>query len=234
MKPVAIVRFSKSEGPGYLAEFLDGAAIPWQLVRLDAGDALPSIRAVSGMAMMGGPMSVNDRLPWIPPLLELIRQSIHHDIPLLGHCLGGQLMSKALGGEVTDNPCMEMGWHEVEVVDAPQARNWFGAVRSFTTFQWHYQTFSIPPGATRVLSNGFCQNQAFVLGRHIGFQCHIEMTASMVAEWCADAAADMPDASMSASVQPVAAILQDVDRRVGALNTIAETIYSRWLEGVAH
>ena len=235
MKPVVIVRFSPSEGAGYLAHFLDSAAVPWKLIRIDAGDPLPpDSSAYSGMAMMGGPMSVNDALPWIPPLLDLIRQSVDRDIPLLGHCLGGQLMSKALGGEITDNKCKEMGWHEVDVADDPQAREWFGAVRKFTTFQWHYQTFSIPPGAARVLHNGYCDNQAFALGPHIGFQCHIEMTSPMVKQWCASDAEEIAAAAGTPSVQPVEAILQQLNSRIPALNAIAEKVYTRWLGGVAH
>ena len=100
MKPVVIFRHVAIEGPGYLADFLDARHIPWQLVRIDEGDALPlSVREYSGVALMGGPMSVNDDLPWIPPLLALVREAVEADIPVLGHCLGGQLMAKAMGGK---------------------------------------------------------------------------------------------------------------------------------------
>jgi GMP synthase-like glutamine amidotransferase len=233
MKPIAIIRFSPTEGPGHLATFLDQAGLAWTLVRIDAGDALPAAGSFSGLAMMGGPMSVNDPLPWIPPLLALIRENAAAEVPMIGHCLGGQLIAQALGGSVTDNACMEMGWHAVEVVDSPLARDWFGDAGAFTPFQWHYQTFSIPPGATRVLRNDYCENQAYVLGPHIGFQCHIEMTAEMVREWCRDAAEELRDMAPTPSIQPVAAILMDLDRRIAALNAAAEGIYGRWLEGVA-
>ncbi len=230
MKPVVIVRFSPTEGPGRLADFLDAAQIPWKLIRIDAGDALPqSSDEYAGLAMMGGPMSVNDPLPWIPPLLDLIRDTDAADVPMLGHCLGGQLIAQALGGEVTDNRCMEMGWHAVQLTDTPQARAWFGAIDGFTTFQWHYQTFSIPPGATRVLRNDYCENQAFVLGPHIGFQCHIEMTAPMVHEWCADAEAATGDAIATSSVQNVMDILHDLNSRVAALNSVADKVYRHWM-----
>lgn len=229
MKPVVIVRFSPTEGPGHLAEFLDAAHIPWQLIRIDAGDALPQDSTqYSGLAMMGGPMSVNDALPWIPPLLDLIRDTAKADVPMLGHCLGGQLIAKALGGEVTDNHCMEMGWHEVLLTDAPEARAWFGEMDAFTTFQWHYQTFSIPPGASRVLRNDYCENQAFILGPHIGFQCHIEMTAPMVKQWCADIETEVGTDSENPSVQNVEAIMRDLDARVHALNQLADRVYRRW------
>lgn len=233
MKPVAIIRFSPTEGPGHLAEFLDTAGIPWRLTRIDAGDPLPlSSDECAGIAMMGGPMSVNDPLPWIPPLLGLIRQAVDHDVPLLGHCLGGQLISKALGGAVTDNSYKEMGWHKVEVVGGAAASPWFDDMRAFTTFQWHYQTFSIPPGATRVLCNAWCENQAFALGPHIGFQCHIEMTADMVKTWCASDADEIAAAAGTPSVQAVAQILEGLDQRIVSLNRVADGVYRRWIQGL--
>ena len=116
IKSVIIFRFIAHEGPGYLGDCLTAQNITWQLVKVDEGEALPaSIAAYSGMVIMGGPMSVNDNLPWIAPILALIREAISHDIPVLGHCLGGQLMSKALGGVITQNAVKEIGWGEVMV-----------------------------------------------------------------------------------------------------------------------
>ncbi len=116
MKPIAIFRHARSEGPGYFATFLNEHAIPWVMIRIDEGDAVPAdASAFSGLVFMGGPMSVNDDLPWIPKVLALIRDAYAKDIPLLGHCLGGQLMSKALGGVVSKNPVKEIGWGKVDV-----------------------------------------------------------------------------------------------------------------------
>ena len=128
MKPVAIFRHARSEGPAYFATYLERRAIPWKLFALDEGRAVPKdVRRFSGLVFMGGPMSVNDDLPWIKPLLELVREAVRKDVPALGHCLGGQLMSKALGGEVTRARVKEIGWGEVEVADNGVAREWFGA-----------------------------------------------------------------------------------------------------------
>ena len=151
MKPVAIFRHSPGEGPGYFATFLDAHSIPSQLIRIDAGDALPaSPQAFSGLCFMGGPMSVNDDLPWIPPVLDLIRAAVQDDIPVIGHCLGGQLMAKALGGVVGKNPIKEIGWGRVAAV-APDAAHWLGDTTGFDAFHWHGETFSIPEGAKRIL-----------------------------------------------------------------------------------
>ena len=185
MKPVAIFRHSPTEGPGYVAAYLDAHSIPWRLVRIDAGEAAPaSAGGVSGMAFMGGPMSVNDALPWIPAALRLIRTAVEQDVPVLGHCLGAQLMAKALGAAVAPNPQKEIGWGRVDVADSGQARAWFGATRSFLAFHWHGETFAIPPGAACIASSPDCVNQAFVLDRHLGMQFHVEMTPEMVRAWC--------------------------------------------------
>ena len=120
-----------------------------------------------------------------------MREAVRKDVPALGHCLGGQLMSKALGGEVTRTRVKEIGWGEVEVADNGVAREWFGALDAFESFHWHGETFSIPPGGTRVLGNAHCANQAFALGKHLGMQCHVEMTEELIRSWCKGGADEM-------------------------------------------
>jgi GMP synthase-like glutamine amidotransferase len=233
MKPVAIFRQAPTEGPGHFATYLDRHQIPWQVIKIDANDPVPSDpRAFSGLAFMGGAMSVNDDLPWIAPILRLIRAGVGADVPVIGHCLGGQLMSKALGGSVGRNPIKEIGWGEVAVPDTPAAHSWFGgAPQSFLSFHWHGETFTVPPGAERVLSNAYCENQAFALGKHLGMQCHIEMTHEMVDSWC-ESGADEISRSKSPAVQPVAAIKTDLDRRLAALHQVADRVYDRWVTGL--
>lgn len=233
MKPVAIFRHSPTEGPGYFATFLDRAGVPWELVRVDEGEALPaSADQLGGLVLMGGPMSVNDELAWIPGVLDLIRQAVARDVPVLGHCLGGQLMSKALGGTVSRTAVKEIGWGQVRVAPGAVAQAWFGpACDAFTTFQWHGETFSIPDGATPVLSSPWCQNQGFALGPHLGMQCHIEMTAELVRSWCQTGEREIarrPDAG----VQSVERILTDLDARLGALHAVADRVYARWVSGL--
>ena len=165
MKPVAVFRFSDTEGPGHFATFLDANRLPWTLVKLDEGDPVPaSSEAFSGLAFMGGPMSANDELAWTQPVLALMRDAVARDVPVIGHCLGGQMLARALGGEVRRNPVKEIGWNRVKVEDSPLARQWFGPLTEFDTFQWHGDTFAIPPGAQRILTGPHCPNQAYVAG----------------------------------------------------------------------
>ncbi len=234
MKPVAIFRHARSEGPGYFATVLETKGIPWTLVPIDGGAKVPEdARAYSGLAFLGGPMSVNDELPWIAPALALVRDAVRKEVPVLGHCLGGQLMAKALGGEVTRAKVKEIGWGEVEVCDNAVARDWFGDLRRFEVFHWHGETFRIPFGATRVLTGAHCANQAFALGRHLGLQCHVEMTEELVREWTRAGANEIRRSAASPAVQSPAEIGRRLGPRVEALHRVADRIYSRWLEGLA-
>lgn len=180
---------------------------------------------------MGGPMSVNDDLPWIPPVMTLIRAAVEQDIPVLGHCLGGQLMAKALGGVVTRNPVKEIGWGEVSIVPGEAASAWFGDTSGFLSFHWHGETFSLPPGATRILASPHCANQAYVLGKNLGMQCHVEMTREMVQAWCAVGEEEIA-AARSPAVQTPAEMAVDMDAKLANLNTVADQLYSRWIAGL--
>ena len=232
MKPVAIFRFFSIEEPGYFATFLDNNHIPWQMIKIDAGDSLPDdISSFSGLVLMGGPMSVNDDLPWIAPMLALIQQAVVRDVPVLGHCLGGQLMSKALGGVIDANPIKEIGWGEVSVADDPVAREWFSHLTGFESFHWHGETFSIPDGATRILSSHHCQNQAFAMGIHLALQCHVEMTAELVKIWCETNKSEIADSSCS-SVQSADEMMTNLTARVSGLNNVADLLYAKWIAGL--
>lgn len=234
MKPIAIFRHFHTEGPGYFADFLDEQAIPWQLIRIDAGDAVPQQATdYAGLGFMGGPMSVNDPLPWIEPVLALIRSAVAHDIPVLGHCLGGQLMAKALGGVVTRNPIKEIGWGRVTVSDNEQARTWFGNTHSFEAFHWHGETFNLPYGAAHLLSSKHCANQAFSLGKHLALQCHIEMTVEMMQSWCEAGAKEVAASAHSPAVQPVNSMLKMMNNNLPELNAVANKLYGQWITGLA-
>lgn len=233
MKPVAIFRHARIEGPGYLGTFLTDQGVPWQLIRIDAGDALPqNMQAYSGMVLMGGPMSVNDALPWISPLLGLIRDADQRDIPLLGHCLGGQLISKVFGAEVSRNPVKEIGWGEVQVIQVAESADWFGSATGFEVFHWHGETFALPVGAKLLLVSSHCRHQAYALGKHLALQCHVEMTADMVRDWCAAGLQELASETGNAAVQSADEMQRDLPQRINKLNALADRIYGRWIQGL--
>jgi len=233
MQEILLFRHARHEGPGYLADFLTRHNLSHRLVRIDAGDPVPkSIAGFSGLVFMGGPMSANDRLKWIPPVLSLIREAVARDVPVLGHCLGGQLMAKALGGKVTRNRVKEIGWLPVRVTDSPVASEWVnGLAPQFEVFHWHGETFSeLPPGATALLKSRDCRHQAFVLGKHLAFQCHVEMTPALVRSWARAGAAEI--ARPTATVQSARQMCVNLVTRAERMNRIADVFYSRWLRGI--
>ena len=231
IKPVAVFRHTSGEGPGYFATFLDAHSVPWQLIKIDEGDVVPtSTENFSGFCFMGGPMSVNDDLPWIAPILNLIRSAVSQDIPVIGHCLGGQLISKALGGVVSRNPIKEIGWGRVEITDA-LAGKWIGKTTSFEAFHWHGETFSIPLGATRILQSAYCNNQAYVIGKTLGLQCHVEMTEAMIRLW--NRAWEQEQVSPGPSVQRPEEMYEQMHERIAAMRVVADRLYTHWIANLA-
>ncbi len=229
MRPVVIFRFSPTEGPGQFGQWLDEHELSHRVIALDEGERVPhDPRGFSGIAMMGGPMSANDDLPWNAPLIGFLREAVEAEVPVLGHCLGGQILAKALGARVMRTPTPEIGWGDVRVVGAA---DWFGGREAFTTFQWHYDIFALPPGATRVLTNAYNPDQAFVFGMHVGFQCHIEMTRPMVETWCRTGAKELPERTDGAK-QSSADMFTDLDRKLAALSRVADDVYARWARGL--
>ena len=233
MKPVYIFRHIACEGPGYLGEVLDRHEIPYQVIHVDQGAPIPESPAeASAFVFMGGPMSVNDPLPWIGEELALIRRAFDAGTPLLGHCLGGQLISRALGGVVTANPVKEIGWFPVERVAGPEADQLLVDIpRRFQAYHWHGETFSLPNGAVLLLRSEHCDHQAWAMGSTLAFQCHIEMTEPMVREWTTEYAHELEP--VTPTVQSTAVMQEGLSERVRDLQGVADLIYRRWLGHVA-
>jgi len=230
-KNVLIFRHTAGEGPGYFATFLEAHSVPYTLIKIDEGAVVPaSAEGAAGLCFMGGPMSVNDDLPWIPPVLALIRDAVAREIPVIGHCLGGQLMSKALGGTIGRNPIKEIGWGQVKTVD-PAAKAWLGDHETFEAFHWHGETFSIPEGATRILASDYCDNQAFVLGPNLGMQCHVEMTEAMIRLWCRQWAEEK--AAPGPSVLTPEQMMTDMESRIQRMRQFSDRLYTHWISGLA-
>lgn len=236
MKPIGIFRYSITEGPGYFATYLTRQHIPWRLLKIDEGEPVPADpQRFSGLCFMGGPMSVNDDLPWIAPVLKLMRNAVAADVPVIGHCLGGQLMAKALDGTVTRNPVKEIGWGRVDVLPGDAGRRWLGEVASFDSFHWHGETFSLPPGAAHIASSAYCANQIFALGKHLGMQCHVEMTPQLIAVWCQDWDKEVRSlAEHTPSVQTPDQMLAEVERKTERLHAVADNLYDEWVKGLLH
>ena len=160
--------------------------------RFFEGDALPEIDAFDMLAIMGGLMNIyeHDEYPWLVEEKAFIKQAIDAGKKVIGICLGGQLLADVLGGEVTQNPDKEIGWHIIQ--QTPQAgESTFAALPAeMRVFQWHGDTFSLPPGAVHLAANSTCANQAFQVGTNVlGLQFHLEYSVESIEKMlthCAD------------------------------------------------
>ena len=228
MNPVAILQHENSQGPGYLTEFLQSQNIPCVVFQAARGD-LPCVRDCSGIVVLGSNCSVNDDHSWIDAELALIRQSVAEDVPVLGHCFGAQLLARALGASVTRNAWPNIGWSRQTVT--PAARHLFNGETHVELFNWHYDTFEIPKGATRTLFGMHCLNKGFVKDRHLGFQSHLEVTEQSVQVWCNASRHEFADARGPA-VQSEAEILRSLHERTMRLHRLARGVYRQWVSGL--
>lgn len=230
MKPVTIFRHIECEGPGYLDTVLKRHQIPARLVTIDQGNPVPGeLDDTSGVIIMGGPMSVNDNDTWITEETRFIRQAIGKDLPVLGHCLGGQFIARALGAQVIQNPVKEIGWLPVSSPSKNNSPAWLANFHEpEILFHWHGETFELPDGATRLLSSADCENQAFMVKDNIfAFQCHIEMTTDMVDEWSTlyEDELNSGEPAVQSREQMMSLTPQYIDR----LNQLADHVYEHWI-----
>lgn len=236
MKPVAIVQQIHHDTPDYFTDFLDSENIPWQLFRMDQGDVLPTtIANFSGYCMLGGPMSVNDEAiyPWLSTEMQLVKEAYELDIPMIGHCLGGQLIAKGLGATVAPVPMPEIGWCQIQIHDEKEASEWFGGENPAKLFQWHGEGFQLPAGARLIASSAHWQNQAFLINnKHLGMQFHCEVKEDKVKHWSIEERAEIESVQHHASVQSADEILASLAKSIPESNRIAHRIYSRWIQGL--
>jgi GMP synthase-like glutamine amidotransferase len=152
--------------------------------------ALPSLNGIDLIIVMGGPMSVNDEstLTWLQPEKQFVREAVEKGVPVLGVCLGAQLIAGALGARVYPNTHKEIGWFPIEATSTDP--NAFRFPEQCTVFHWHGETFDLPSGAVRLAKSAACENQAFQIGEHvIGLQFHLETTpesARSILDNCSD------------------------------------------------
>jgi GMP synthase-like glutamine amidotransferase len=232
MFPIAIVQNAPNDGPCFFATWLGANGFAHHMFRMDLGEALPStLDGFSGLGILGGPMSANDDMPYYPAMFGLIQASIAQHKPVIGHCLGGQLLSRALGGTVQAAEHAEIGWSTLRA-ESHLATEWLGTHEPLELFQWHGESFSIPARATRIATGRYCANQAYVVdGLHLGMQFHCEVDAPKVRDWLRTGAAEIA-ASMSPAVQTPAQALEHLDAKLANSQAIASTIYQRWAQNL--
>ena len=211
------------EGLGLIQPALEDRGVDVEICDLFLGGPPPSdVAGASGLIFMGGPMSVNDDLPWLPLEMQYVRQAVDRGQPLLGVCLGAQLIAKSLGARVYRNPVKEIGWFDVQLTEAVRQDPLLSAMDpTETVLQWHGETFDLPAGAEWLAFSEACRHQAYRVGPSAyGMQFHLEVTPEIIADWCAQ------DANCG-DVRELAAPI-DPHRNAARLSGLSRLVFGRW------
>lgn len=193
---LTIVQSDPDVPAGTIADCLSSNHVPYRIIRVFSGETLPWPAASSAVIVLGGSMGVHDvaRFPFLSAVKSYIGSVVARTIPLLGICLGGQLLADVLGARVHMGRFGEKGMQSIRLLDGSPADPLFlGVPEQFPTFQWHDDSFELPEGATLLASSAVCANQAFRYGPvTYGLQFHPEVTGEIVASW-SGSSPDGPD-----------------------------------------
>lgn len=174
---VHVLQHVQFEGLGCIERWLETQGAQVGFTRLFQGDTLPTPNSIDMIIAMGGPMSVNDEkeFAWLKQEKQFIRDAIARGVPILGICLGAQLIASVLGERVYRNKLKEIGWFPIQAV--PTAEPAFRFPAECLVFHWHGETFDLPTGAVLLAKSACCENQAFqLMSNVIGLQFHLEST----------------------------------------------------------
>lgn len=210
------VRF---EGLGSIEGWLQQADYEISSTQFFDFEKLPEIEDIDLLVVMGGPMSVNDELehPWLVKEKEFIRGVIGAGKPVLGICLGAQLIANAMGCDVFPNRVKEIGWFPVEAVTSGSS-SIFRFPQEIEVFHWHGETFNLPRGAVQIAKSKGCENQAFQIGKNvIGLQFHLETTSISVQEIVENCRDELVDGKY---IQSETDILSATQERYSSINSL--------------
>jgi GMP synthase-like glutamine amidotransferase len=187
MAEILVLQHADWELPGAFGDIVAERGMRSRVVRPDRGEPMPELREVAAIVAMGGPMSVNDDLPWLRTEKRFVGDAVSAGLPYFGTCLGAQVLAAAHGARVYRGPRPEYGMHTVTLTPAASREPLFaGLPADIEVFQWHGETFDLPTGAVRLAGTGDYPNQAFMIGRAAyGLQFHLEVTPGLLATWLA-------------------------------------------------
>ena len=196
-------------------------------------DAEPEVDKYHGLIVLGGPMNVDmiEEYPHLETEKRLIRRMIEQGVPVLGICLGAQLIAKTLGAEVRKNPEKEIGWYNVSLTEEgrgdPVLRHLCDTRR---IFEWHGDTYELPEGAVHLASSKTCENQAFRYGENVyGFQFHMEVDAPLIERWLNTPVYQAEIESLGGKVDPDV-IRAETMEHIENLNLLSEQVFGSFLD----
>lgn len=216
-REVLIFQHVSNEGGGTILPFLERRGIPCRTLALHEGAALPDdLERVRAVCVMGGPMNVYEETahPFLAPETACIARLLRENVPVLGVCLGSQLIAKALGARVYRAEREEIGWMRVKLTDAAKTDPVFGGLgEQLEVLQWHGDTFDLPDGARLLAAGADVPHQAYRVGSAYALQFHVEVTRPMLENWFSGRD-DLP------------AILAGHDRYAAELQRITDRMYA--------
>ncbi|MGH7906772.1 MAG: type 1 glutamine amidotransferase [Candidatus Binataceae bacterium] len=228
MAKIWVLQHHPGEGLGRLAEALQSAALAWQIVKSFDGQPVPKdMKGAGGLIVMGGPQAAyeQDRYPYLRDEIALIQSALRENKPILGICLGSQLVAAAMGAKVERAPYREIGWHPVTLTaDGREDRLFRGVPATFTACHWHGDVFDAPRYAVSLASSEKTPCQGFRFGDKVyALLFHIEVTGVMIQQWVRSSAELLRRDNLNADK-----ILDDTERHAPAVEPIAETVFGRW------
>jgi len=224
-----VLQHVKFETPGIMANLLDSAGISTESIRTFENQPVPGkMGDAAGLIIMGGPMGVYEqgRYPFLRDEMRLIEQALQEEKPVLGICLGSQLLAATLGAVVTRGTNKEIGWHPVTLTEsAADDRLWAGVEPSFVAFHWHGDIFELPRGAVSLASSDLTACQAFRYGQKAyGFLFHMEVTKEIIENMVKTFADELQETSIDGSD-----IIKRTKDYLSDLQKIGRVVFQRWV-----
>src|SRR6202049_1778581 len=228
MAKVYVLQHHPAENLGAIAEALESAALAWKYVRVFDGHPVPAdMKGAGGLIVMGGPEAVYqlDRYPYLRAEMALIESALKVGRPILGVCLGSQLLAAALGANVRRAAHKEIGWYPATLrSEAKDDRLLRGLPEQFVACHWHSDIFDLPAGAVALASSELTEVQAFRYDENAwGLLFHAEMTETVVAALVSEFGEGLKRVGIDGD-----ATLEWAPKHLAGLGNIAETIFSRW------
>jgi GMP synthase-like glutamine amidotransferase len=216
-----ILQHEEPTPPGFLGEWLDRQNAEVNVFRIDLDDNLPDPRDYDMLASLGSEFAAfDDTKPFIRREATLLKEAVDHDVPVLGLCFGGQLLARAMGGESFRSNRAEIGWLPIETNDAE-------LVPAGPWFNWHFDTFTLPPGA-KLIARSDAGPQAYVLGRSLGLQFHPEVTTEIMEDWVQAYRHELDGDGVDPD-----ALLDETYRLAPAVRQRSERLFDRFLDTIA-
>lgn len=227
MKQVFVLQHAECEGLSIIGDALSDAGTGALTIRGDLGEVIPSgLNGAAGLIVMGGPMGVyeHDRYPFLADEVRLIQSALRADVPVLGVCLGSQLLASALGAKVYKGTRKEIGWHPVYLDNAASGDGLFnGLPNRFEGFHWHGDIFDLPEGAVKIARSDITPLQAFRYRNAAGILFHMEVTEASITGMIHAFPDELAEANVSG-----AAIAAESERHLQPLQAIGRQVFARW------